>query len=1701
VKAFVRPNCDVAHAPRAAAGTRRAAARSSLQRCARRAAPAVLLPHHRPVETLETRTLLSVSTDNQGFTVVTPSADSRVIHVAANGSDGNNGLSPAAPVATLAHARTLVRSGFPDWIVIRRGDTFNGQRFGSWNLSGRSSSEPFVIGAYTDPAAPSTARPKLNTGINTGISFSGSGASHVYIMGLEFEAHRRDYRDPPSNFTSDWLTDAQGGTYGINGSVPVSDILVEDSYFRYYRTGLVFQNNPTNIRVRRNVIADSWAVNIDQFGNAMGFDTAANGIYADNVNGLAIDQNVLWHNGWADSNALGARQNLYSHNLYLNTGNSNVSVTNNVIADAASHGLQMRAGGLVTGNLFLRNPIAMSYGLVNGAVKAGGVSGEISDNVVVGSAAIFDQARGWGIEIANLKSIADGGGTVIRNNVFANDSQNTNPAIKLDQPSTSVPDVGINDLLIEQNIVYAWWKGLSVHPSYDVSRPLNGLVVRQNDFQRINSTSTIIDFSGPFVADSQAWSNNRYDSLSSDPGALLFKIGGVNRTLAQWQSIAEPTAVRALGIFPEPGRTAGGYNQSIGGVNSTDAFIAQAMRQGRSFWRTAFTTAPVNDWIRAGYAGGRIDRAAPTASGTAANITIGGDAVHTITVTYADDNQLNLASLGDGDLRVSGPNGYSAAAALVGSTGPADGRQRTATYRITAPEGEWSAAANGLYTLAVDPGQVLDASGKSASTDVIGSFSVAIDPAVPAAVATSAAVITDTAPATVSVTYTGAISPPLAISVAPANSGFETPSVAGEAGGFLYAPAGGGWTFNDSAGIAADNSAFTADNGPAPQGGQVAFLQMSGAMSQTIADWQAGTYSISVSAAQRGLSGSPAHEFQVLVDGQVVGTIAPADNVYRRYVTPTFTVAAGSHTVELRGLSPNGDDLTSLIDDVQISGQTAASVQQFNPAAFDAGDIRLAGAGGYSGVPTAATVDQPVEGRSRTVTYTVPAPAGGWSSLGAAALDVRMVSGQVTTTGGTEVPAGKVGTLPLSVELPFVAAVSAADVVAASTANQTFTVSYADNAPGDALASSVDSLDLRVTGPGGYSQAATLVGKTGSGTTGSPVVATYTVTAPAGGWSSTINGTYWINAQQGQVVDADGNALPAGAIGSFAVAVDSTAPLAWASEDPISGPATGSKFIGVSYYDISSINPATIDAGDVRVVGPNGFDSGVSLGFNTSDRTASYAEYLLAAPGGKWQSRHNGVYSVVLQPNQVADKVGNAVTTATTIAQFTVALETTPPTATIATPTPNPRNAAVASIGIAFSETVTGVDLADFDLKRNGVGVPLSGASVSSADGRNYTITGLSGLTGGAGGYVLTLNAAGSGIQDAAGNAMAASANTAWTTDLTAPTVSIAAITPDPRTTPVDSAAINFSETVNGFDVGDLSLTRDGTVVPLTGVSLTSSNGTAYTLSGLSAATAAAGRYVLTLNVAGAGITDAAGNAPASGATTAWTNVAPVTIVSWASALVHERGVGEAALTVPDDGTFTEPRSGGVRTLLVNFSGAIDPASLTPAGVGIWGNDINSAPINLGGISVSTATRAGNTVAAISFSTPLPDASRYLVRLTGVRSAAGFAVTGDNDRVLTALAGDINGDSRTNNTDVGSAISGRGVDPINPLSAAEVRADVNMDGRTNNTDLGATISYRGTDARFIANPVAMQTAAFVSANLTGEDQSVSALVTDAGDAW
>ena len=124
------------------------------------------------------------------------------------------------------------------------------------------------------------------------------------------------------------------------------------------------------------------------------------------------------------------------------------------------------------------------------------------------------------------------------------------------------------------------------------------------------------------------------------------------------------------------------------------------------------------------------------------------------------------------------------------------------------------------------------------------------------------------------------------------NNGFETPAVV--AGAASYSPAGATWTFQaqsgtNGSGIARASTAFHEPT--APQGSQVAFLQGTSAISQTIT-LPYGTYQVRLRVANS-TSGTNDQQLAFSIDGVQVGFTVPGNLTgYDVYQSLNFTVAS-----------------------------------------------------------------------------------------------------------------------------------------------------------------------------------------------------------------------------------------------------------------------------------------------------------------------------------------------------------------------------------------------------------------------------------------------------------------------------------------------------------------------------------------------------------------------------------------------------------------------------------------------------------------------------------------------------------------------------------------------------------------------------------------------------------------------------------------
>lgn len=209
---------------------------------------------------------------------------------------------------------------------------------------------------------------------------------------------------------------------------------------------------------------------------------------------------------------------------------------------------------------------------------------------------------------------------------------------------------------------------------------------------------------------------------------------------------------------------------------------------------------------------------------------------------------------------------------------------------------------------------------------------------------------------------------------------------------------------------------------------------------------------------------------------------------------------------------------------------------------------------------------------------------------------------------------------------------------------ETFTVTY--SGPQPVSVASIDSTDIVVTGPNGYSQPAQLV-SVDNPADGTPRVATYKVTGPGGGsFTDLDNGSYSLNMQFQQVQNTVGDFVPEGTIGAFSVGIVG----AELAAPPTFLAGTQKYFFDVTYRDPSAIKLASLNNSDILV-------TNTAAGFSqlakkesaapTSDGTVVTVTYSVTAPSGTWAAADTGNYTIALQAGEVTDSAKAAIPAAT----------------------------------------------------------------------------------------------------------------------------------------------------------------------------------------------------------------------------------------------------------------------------------------------------------------------------------------------------------------------------------------------------------------------------------------------------------------------
>lgn len=375
--------------------------------------------------------ILPPSVVDTGWTKFSPPVQS--VYVSQSGSDSNDGLSEAHPVKTLAKAYSLLHAGNKA-LLLKRGDVWR-EAFPYWAKSGLSADKPLLISAY----GVGTERPIVSCVSDENVLVTRSAVSFVAVVGLRLTNLNREPGQP--GFNAALKSDA-----GVRWQSTGQFLLLEDCQIDFHGNGVVSElSGFKDLRVRRSVIANNWNKT----------DVHSQGLFIDSVRGFLLEENFIDNNGW--SNAVpGAGATMFNHGCYVQTTTTGAVVRNNIFSRSSATGIQMRTGGECSGNFFVQNPIALTFGFVLGGSLpvAGGVSGEIKNNFFLeGNDMSATSPRGVGISLGNILKAS------VHDNFFANRISLAHGSIEVDCGN----GIGVADqgLTIANNIFWKWQPAIS----------------------------------------------------------------------------------------------------------------------------------------------------------------------------------------------------------------------------------------------------------------------------------------------------------------------------------------------------------------------------------------------------------------------------------------------------------------------------------------------------------------------------------------------------------------------------------------------------------------------------------------------------------------------------------------------------------------------------------------------------------------------------------------------------------------------------------------------------------------------------------------------------------------------------------------------------------------------------------------------------------------------------------------------------------------------------------------------------------------------------------------------------------------------------------------------------------------------------------------------------------------------------------------
>lgn len=542
---------------------------------------------------------LSLPRNESGWTIFTPSSDSRIMYVAADGNDGtgvvytnanhpdwSNPQNPSGAInafATYSAAFANARDGYPDWILFKRGDTFVEDRASNNTIGGRNISEPSLIGAYGS----SGLSPLLKVGDTYGIDIRpGSGDNntrrYMAVQGIRFYAHTRNPDDPGyiGNDGEDGIK-----VYGHY----ISNILIEGCAFMYFANntiqGVAGYDRVKDIDIRRTLFLHSY--------NSV---SHAQGLYGHLVDNVLIEECVFDHNGWLiqsyDGTEADGQAVIFNHNTYFSAHENfifrnNISARPSSIHNKHSGEYDDAVNSIHDNNLYIDGEIGLDYAGNHAdeeIITADGL--EYRNNVLykIGLSNSTDRGISWGL---SLTGIGNTGGNVYNNIILNNGLPNGFYLLGFYLPFDST------DLNIYDNIIYGHTENGNLFTHYGAVG--DNVNIYNNYFRSFAGASGNYVYTKVTGLTGYAFTNNTYYGESD------FNIDGSDYSESYWQTNIEPTASFEQITYTDDTRTVESYLISIGETGTLNNFYDLIRAQDRYSWDGRLMADPINDYIRTGF--------------------------------------------------------------------------------------------------------------------------------------------------------------------------------------------------------------------------------------------------------------------------------------------------------------------------------------------------------------------------------------------------------------------------------------------------------------------------------------------------------------------------------------------------------------------------------------------------------------------------------------------------------------------------------------------------------------------------------------------------------------------------------------------------------------------------------------------------------------------------------------------------------------------------------------------------------------------------------------------------------------------------------------------------------------------------------------------------------------------------------------------